>query len=269
MILVAVEDVTERSRAEAERARLLGEAERAMGEAEQANRAKDTFLATLSHELRTPLTALLFRVQRLQRGETDPGRATALRLIEQSAKMQARLVEDLVDVSRIGAGKMALEVGRLDLAAVVHGAVESLGAFDETSPGRPDLALGPSPAWVEGDAARLQQVVWNLVGNSLKFTPAPGRVTVALEIAGGAARLSVKDGGIGIDREFLPHVFEAFAQAEGSTVRKHRGLGLGLAIVRHVVELHGGTVRAESGGPGKGATFTVVLPLADGAAPAG
>jgi signal transduction histidine kinase len=123
--------------------------------------------------------------------------------------------------------------------------------------------------WVEADAARLQQVVWNLVGNALKFTPASGRVTVALDTAGGAARLSVKDDGIGIDAEFLPHVFGAFAQAEGATVREHRGLGLRLAIVRHVVELHGGKVRAESGGPGKGATFTVVLPLADDASSAG
>jgi two-component system, chemotaxis family, CheB/CheR fusion protein len=262
MILVAVEDVTERSRAEAERARLLGEAERAKGEAEEANRAKDTFLATLSHELRTPLTTLLLRVQRLRRGETDPERAKVVALIEQSAKTQARLVEDLVDVSRIGAGKMKLEPHRLDLASVVQGAVEALGALDEGSPGRLDLALGPSPVWVEGDAARLQQVVWNLVGNALKFTPAPGRVALALDTAGGEARLSVKDGGIGIDPEFLPRVFGTFTQGDGSVAREHRGLGLGLAIVRHVVELHRGTVRAESAGIGKGATFTVVLPLA-------
>jgi two-component system CheB/CheR fusion protein len=268
MILVSVEDVTERSATEAERARLLGEAERAKGEAEEANRAKDAFLATLSHELRTPLTSLLLRVQRLRLGETDPQRQRALAKIEQSAKTQARLVEDLVDVSRIGAGKMKLEARRLDLASAVQEAIEALGAFDEGSPGRLDLALGTAPVWIEGDAARLQQVVWNLVGNALKFTAAPGRIRVAVDVAGGEASLSVKDGGIGIDPEFLPQVFGAFTQADGSVAREHRGLGLGLAIVRHVVALHGGTVRAESAGPGQGATFTVRLPLAPVAQPA-
>ncbi|MFL5300928.1 MAG: ATP-binding protein, partial [Anaeromyxobacteraceae bacterium] len=269
MILVAVEDVTDRSRAEAERARLLGEAERAKGEADEANRAKDRFLATLSHELRTPLTALLLRVQRLRLGETDPKRDHVLGQIERSARTQARLVEDLVDVSRVAAGKMKLEPRRLDLASAVQAAVEALGVLDEGSHGRLDLALGTAPVWVEGDAARLQQVVWNLVGNALKFTAAPGRVCVTLDGAGGEARLSVKDGGIGIAPEFLPRVFGAFAQADGSPAREHRGLGLGLTIARHVVELHRGTVRAESAGLGKGATFTVRLPLAGVAKAAG
>jgi two-component system CheB/CheR fusion protein len=267
MVLVAVEDVTERARADAERVVLLAAAEEAKGEAERANRSKDQFLATLSHELRTPLSAILLHAQRLRRADMDPERrARALELIERGTRAQARLIEDILDVSRIGAGKMKLEVRRLDLTALIRAAVETMGAQDETTSLRVDVVLGAASVWVDGDPHRLQQVVWNLLTNALKFTSAPGRIAVSLDTADGQARLRVIDSGIGIAPEFLPHVFSKFAQADGSAARS-RGLGLGLAIVRHVVELHGGSVRAESAGEGKGATFTVLLPLARGVAP--
>jgi two-component system CheB/CheR fusion protein len=263
MILVAIEDVTERSRVETERARLLAEAQRMKGEAEQANRSKDQFLATLSHELRTPLTAILLHAQRLRRDEMDPARrAHAVSLIERSTKTQAQLIEDLLDVSRISAGKMKLEPRRVDLASVVRAAVELVFAQGERRSPEVEVALGGSSVWVEGDPTRLQQVVWNLLANALKFTTAPGRITVRLDTADGEARLRVIDSGAGIAPEFMPHVFGTFTQADSSPTRTRGGLGLGLAIVRHVVELHGGTVHAESAGVGKGATFTVLLPLA-------
>ena len=266
MILVAIEDVTERLHAEGERAswraRLLAEAQRARDEAEQANRSKDQFLATLSHELRTPLTTILLHVQQLRRGELDPARrAHALALIERGTKIQAQLIEDLLDVSRIGAGKMKLDRRRVDLAEVVRAAVDTTGAQD-----RLDVGLGASSVWVEGDPSRLQQVAWNLVANALKFTTAPGRITITLDTDAGQARLRVSDGGIGISPEFMPYLFGTFTQEDSSSTRSRGGLGLGLAIVRRIVELHGGTIRAESAGVGKGATFTVLLPLAVGAA---
>ncbi len=263
LILVAVEDVTERSRAEAERASLLAEARQARDEAERANRSKDQFLATLSHELRTPLAAILLHAQRLRRAELDPAKqAHAAAQIERGTKAQARLIEDLLDVSRIGAGKMKLDPRRLDLAEVVRAAVDTMGAQDESDSLRLDVALGASSVWVEGDPTRLQQVVWNLLTNALKFTAAPGRITVSLNAVDGQARLRVSDSGIGIAPEFMPHVFGTFTQVDGSATRSRGGLGLGLAIVRHVVELHGGTIHAQSAGVGEGATFTVLLPLA-------
>jgi two-component system CheB/CheR fusion protein len=184
-------------------------------------------------------------------------RAHALALIERSTKTQAQLIEDLLDASRVGAGKMKLDPRRVDLAEVVRAAVDSMGAQD-----RLDVALAASILWVEGDASRLQQVVWNLLANALKFTAAPGRITVTLEEYGGQARLRVSDTGIGIAPEFMSHVFDEFTQADSSSTRSKGGLGLGLAIARSAVELHGGTIHAESAGLGKGATFTVLLPLA-------
>jgi signal transduction histidine kinase len=230
--------------------------------AEAANRTKDEFLATLSHELRSPLGSILTWATLFRRRPPDPAQlARGLEAIERNTRLQVRLIEDLLDVSRIVSGKMVLDVSLVDLGAVVQAAVEGMhaaaaakGVHLETDV---DLAVGP----VAGDAARLQQVVWNLVSNAVKFTPRGGRVDVRVDAACSQARLRVTDTGKGVPPEFLPHIFERFHQGDTSTTRNEGGLGLGLAIVRHLVELHGGTVAAESPGPGLGATFTVRLPF--------
>ena len=230
--------------------------------AEAANRAKDEFLATLSHELRSPLGAILTWTTLLRTSDVPPAqRARALEAIERNTRLQVKLIDDLLDVSRIISGKMALEIGLVELTAVVDGALESVRPGAEakgvTIVARIDPAAGP----VSGDAARLQQVVWNLLSNAVKFTPRGGRVTITVEHVEPNVRIRVADTGAGIEPAFLPHMFERFRQADTSTTRTQGGLGLGLAIVRHLVELHGGSVEAESDGPGRGSTFTVVLPL--------
>jgi len=242
--------------------RLLQAEQAARAFAEATNRAKDEFLATLSHELRTPLTAVLGWTRLLSAGLLDPGGARrAAEVIERNAAMQARLIDDLLDVSRIISGTLHLEMQRVELVPVVEAAVESVRAVAQAKSLELRLALDDGAGPVAGDPARLQQVVWNLLSNAIKFTPPGGLVEVRLERDGPRrARLRVADSGEGIAPEFLPHVFERFRQAESSTTRRHGGLGLGLAIVRHLVERHGGGVRAESGGPGRGATFTVELP---------
>ena len=243
---------------------LLDSERAARTEAERAGRMKDEFLATLSHELRTPLNAILGWSQILRRTPNDAaGVAQGLDTIERNARAQTRIIEDLLDMSRITAGKVRLDVQPLDLRAVVRAAVESA---------RPTaLAKGIElveelnfTATAAGDASRLQQVFWNLLTNALKFTPRDGRVTVGLRPAGGTAEVTVADTGRGIHRDFLPHVFDRFRQADQGTTRRHGGLGLGLSIVKQLVELHGGTVRADSSGEGRGATFTVALPQAAG-----
>jgi PAS domain S-box-containing protein len=229
----------------------------------EADRRKDEFLATLSHELRTPLTAMLGWVRILRSSGLDaPTAKRAVEVIERNVKHQGALITDLLDVSRIVSGTLTLEIDVVDMAALVTGVVETMRGAAEAKglavimrPGRVALPL-------QGDAERLRQVVTNLLSNAVKFTPEGGSVTVALTRTRDRVRLAVSDTGEGINAAFLPHVFERFRQADTTSRRTQAGLGLGLAIVRHIVELHGGQVRADSDGEGKGATFTVDLPVA-------
>jgi PAS domain S-box-containing protein len=268
--ILLLEDIGERKRNEAERRlaeqqrdQLLASERVARMEAEHASEVKDLFLATLSHELRTPLNAILGWTQILRSGHRDPEAVDeALDVIERNARAQSVLISDLLDVSRIVAGKVRLETGRLSLADVVSTAVESLRPEAEAKEIRLEEQLDASVA-VFGDAARLQQVVWNLVSNAVKFTPRGGTVEVVLASHGAHARITVRDDGQGIAPEFLPHIFQRFRQGDPSLARRHGGLGLGLSIVRSLVELHGGRVRVHSAGVGQGSTFVVDLPLGE------
>jgi len=241
----------------------LYEAERhARSEAETANRIKDEFLAVLSHELRTPLNPILGWAKLLRTRKNDEATTIrALETIERNAKLQAQLIEDLLDVSRILRGKLSLHIRIVDLKTTITAALETVRLAAEAKSIQLQTVLPNHNLEVMGDGDRLQQIIWNLVSNAVKFTPAEGRVEVRLEQVGFAAQIQVIDNGKGITPEFLPHVFEYFRQADGKTTRVFGGLGLGLAIVRHLVELHGGTVSADSPGEGQGATFTVRLPL--------
>jgi len=241
-------------------------------ELEQANRIKDEFLATLSHELRTPLTAMLGWSRLLRSGQLDEAaRERAVQIIERNAEAQSKLIEDLLDVSRIITGKLRLEVQPVALAPVIETAVNGLRPAAEAKRLRLESALDPAAGPVTGDPARLQQVVTNLLSNAIKFTPEGGRVEVRLERSeaqsGARARIVVSDTGVGIGPDALPHIFERFHQADSSNTRAHGGLGLGLAIVRHLVESQGGSVSAESKGEGLGSVFTVELPLTTAPAP--
>ena len=256
-------DVTDQKRAAAERDRLL-EAERiARAEAERANRAKDDFVAMVSHELRTPLNAILGWTQLMTRGRNDPALIQrGMDVVARNTRLQAQLISDLLDISRIVAGKLQLETRSVDLRSIVG---ESLVTMEEEARSKGvviEQALDDAGALVSGDASRLQQICWNLVSNAVKFTPRGGRVRVGLTFDGPWARVEVADTGVGIRPEFLSHVFDRFQQADRSITRQFGGLGLGLSIVKHLVELHGGTVQAASEGEGKGATFTVTLPVA-------
>ena len=231
--------------------------------AREANRLKDEFLATVSHELRTPLTAILGWASMLRKTEFDRQTAqNALETIERSARAQSQIIDDLLDVSRIVTGKLRLDVRQVEPSSFIDAAVESVRPAAEAKGVRLSKALDTGPTTLSGDPARLQQVVWNLLTNAVKFTPRGGRVEIRLAREGSNVEISVSDSGAGIKPEFLPYVFDRFRQADSSTTRRHGGLGLGLAIVRHLVELHGGTVRAESAGEGEGSTFTVTLPVA-------
>ena len=256
--------------AQSHREQLL-EAERsARAEAERASRLKDEFLATLSHELRTPLNAILGWAQILHRKTPDAHTlAQALDTIERNARAQSRLIEELLDMSRITSGKIGLSPQRLTLAEIIRPAVESFRPAANAKDLRLTVTVEPEAeaTAVVGDAARLQQVVSNLLSNAVKFTPTGGYVDVHAGRRDGLAQLVVRDNGQGIAPAFLPHVFERFRQADGSITRRHGGLGLGLSIVRHIVELHGGAVSAHSDGPGRGSTFTVSLPVAADGAP--
>jgi PAS domain S-box-containing protein len=231
--------------------------------AQEANRAKDTFLATVSHELRTPLTSMMGWAELLKLGMLDEkGKRHALDVIESSARSQAQLIGDLLDISRIISGKLRLEVQPMELAPVIEAAMDVVHPAAEARSIQLVARLSRNLGMVSGDPDRLQQVVWNLLSNAVKFTPEGGRVEVTLRRTTGAhAEITVKDNGAGISPDFLPHVFEHFRQADSTSTRTHGGLGIGLAIVRRLIELHGGTVEAESEGEGRGATFCVKLPL--------
>ncbi|OLD14306.1 MAG: hypothetical protein AUJ01_14045 [Acidobacteria bacterium 13_1_40CM_3_65_5] len=240
---------------------LAGE-QRARRETEEASRLKDEFLMTVSHELRTPLTAIAGWAQMLESGILDDRQKTAaVQAIARNARMQTRLVEDLLDMSRIIGGKLRLDLRSINVEDVIHQAVESVQPAADAKQVVLDTVVDPATVPIVADPERLQQVLWNLLSNAIKFTPSGGRVEARLEPSDGAIDIVVRDTGAGISPEFLPHVFERFRQADVGSRRRHGGLGLGLAIVRHLVELHGGTVSADSEGEGRGATFRVRLPV--------
>ena len=231
-------------------------------QAEEANRLKDEFLATVSHELRTPLNAMLGWTRMLRSGNLNPETVErALEIVERNAKSQAQLIEDLLDVSRIVSGQMPLNVQPVDIAAVIQAAIDSVRLAAEAKSIRFTTILDPLAGPVSGDPTRLQQIIWNLLTNAIKFTPKDGRVRVQLERVNSHLTVTISDNGIGISPEFLPHVFDRFRQADSTLTRLQGGLGLGLAIVRHLVELHGANIEAHSEGEGKGATFVLTFPL--------
>jgi signal transduction histidine kinase/CheY-like chemotaxis protein len=236
--------------------------QRARSEADSANRLKDEFLATVSHELRTPLNAMLGWSRMLRSGRLDEKTsAHALETIERNAKSQAQLVEDLLDISRIVSGRLRLDVAPVEIAPVVAAAIDVVRPTAESRSIRLRSVLDPAAGTVSGDAERLQQVVWNLLSNAVKFTPKGGKVEVRLERVNSHVEIVVSDTGRGIPPEFMPHLFELFRQGDGSMTRSYDGLGIGLAITRRIVDLHGGAIRVESAGEGRGTTFTVELPL--------
>ncbi|MEP6568643.1 MAG: ATP-binding protein [Acidobacteriota bacterium] len=277
-VLSLVLDVSARKQAEEERAALLARERDLRQRAEEADRLKDEFLATLSHELRTPLTSILGWATLIRSGEVDrtENLDRALEIIERNARSQARLIDDLLDVSRIITGNLQLDVHPLNLAPIVAVAIDALRPAADAKGIQIETELDSGNCLVSGDPNRLRQVIWNLLMNGIKFTPRGGRVSLRLEcfseqassstdspsLLSSYVRLTVSDTGDGITPEFVPYVFHRFRQEEGSISRKAGGLGLGLAVVRHLVELHGGNVSAESPGPGNGSTFTVYLPLA-------
>lgn len=231
-------------------------------ELEEANQLKDEFLAVLSHELRSPLNPIIGWVQMLRSGKLDAAKVNyALETIERNARLQTQLIEDLLDISRILRGKVHLNSAPVDLVPTIEAALENIQLAAEAKHMQITTHLEPRGKFIAGDAARLQQILWNLLSNAIKFTPVGGKVEVCLTYADLQAQITVKDTGKGISAEFLPHVFDYFRQADSSTTRNFGGLGLGLAIVRHLTEIHGGTVQATSPGEGQGATFTITLPL--------
>ncbi len=262
LVALVFKDVSEAKRASQERARLFALETAARRQAEEASRLRDEFLATVSHELRTPLTAILGWVQMLRVGGLAPEKqARALETVERNARAQAQLIEDLLDVSSILAGKLRLEVAVVDLRPVVEAALETVRPAADASGVRLQATLA-ADTMVMGDSHRLQQVVWNLLANAVKFTPRAGRVEVSVACRESSVEITVADTGRGIALDFQRHVFERFRQADGATTRAYGGLGLGLSIVRQLVEMHGGTVSVFSEGEGHGSSFTVRLPLA-------
>ncbi len=254
-------DITERKRAEEQRVQFIRE-QQARREAEAANHLKDEFLATVSHELRTPLTAILGWATILSSRKVDTSAAQrALETIVRNARAQARLIDEILDTSRIVTGKLSLEHRSVELVPVIEAAIQAVRPAADAKQIQLDCSLDAATGAVSGDAARLEQVVWNLLANAVKFTPPGGRVKVGLGGVNSMARITVSDTGSGIRPEFLPFAFERFRQDDSSTTRAHGGLGLGLAIVRDLVERHGGTIRAESRGEDQGAAFAVELPL--------
>jgi PAS domain S-box-containing protein len=256
-------DISERKAVEARERRALRQAEIAREQAEAASRSKDEFLATISHELRTPLTAVLGWVRMLGTGELDAAaQRKAMDVIERNVKSQAQLIEDLLDISRIISGKLRIELKPIEPSAIVTAALDVLRPAAELKGIRVQTVMDSSAGPVQGDFQRLQQVVWNLLSNAIKFTPKGGRVHVEVNRDGSQVQISVKDTGAGISKDFLPYIFNRFSQADSSTTRAHGGLGVGLAITKSIMELHGGSISVSSPGEGQGATFTVRLPLA-------
>lgn len=252
----------QRQQAEAERVQLLAEAQAARATAEMANRAKDEFIATVSHELRTPLNAILGWARLLETGDLSKSEiAEAAGVIERNVRAQSQLIEDLLDVSRIVSGKLRLDLRTIDLPEVVRAAVQIIEPTAAAKSIKLECLLDPKAGPISGDSERLQQIVWNLVSNAVKFTPKSGKVQIGLKRANSHVELTVSDNGMGIPADFLPHIFERFTQAQTSSNRSHTGLGLGLGITRHLIELHGGAIYAFSDGPGTGATFSVHLPI--------
>jgi signal transduction histidine kinase/CheY-like chemotaxis protein len=249
-----------------ENVRLLKLERTARQAAEESNRLKDEFLATVSHELRTPLTAILGWSRLLEDGSVDDVVSKqAIETICRNAKAQAQIVDDILDVSRIITGNLYLDLHPVELGPVVRNAINVVRPTADAKGIKIDARLHSSLAMVSGDANRLQQVIWNLLSNAVKFTNSGGRVSVKLSQIGSTVEITVSDTGQGISREFIPYVFDRFRQADSTTTRHHGGLGLGLAIARHLVEIHGGTIKAESAGEGRGATFTIRLPVIEAA----
>ena len=268
-VLSLVLDVSDRVRLEAERTnaveenlRLFQQEQAARATAEQANRLKDEFLAVLSHELRTPMNPILGWSQLLRQGKLNSTKtAHALETIERNAQLQVQLIDDLLDIPRLVQGKLSLEIAPVNLTIIISAALETVRLAAEAKSLSIQTTFPPSATVVSGDAGRLQQVVWNLLSNAVKFTPSGGQINIELAQVGANAQIQVKDSGKGINLEFLPYVFDHFRQEDGATTRKFGGLGLGLAITRQIVELHGGTVAVDSPGEGQGAVFTVQIPL--------
>jgi len=259
--MAVVTDITHRRAAEAERERLLASERAARSEAERANRLKDEFLATVSHELRSPLNAIVGWAHVLKmRGSSDNDYRAGVEAIDRNAKVQAQLIADLLDVSRITAGKLRLDLVQVELGAVVRNAVEAVAEAANTKAIAIERHIQPEAIHISADAGRMQQIMDNLLTNAVKFTPRGGRITVAVGAADGVAEIAVTDTGQGIAADFLPYIFDTFRQEDAATTRKHEGLGLGLAIVKRLVEMHGGSIVARSAGEGAGATFVVRIP---------
>ena len=236
--------------------------QKARAEAEQTNRAKDEFLATLSHELRTPLTTILGWSKILSSNRLNESAATrAATAIERSARSQAQLIDDLLDVSRIITGKFQIDKKNIDLVELIHSSIDMIRPAAESKGIRLEVRLTDNPGPISADFHRLQQVLWNILSNAIKFTPSSGLILVEMQRSNSHASITVTDTGKGITAEFLPYIFERFRQFDSSYTRNQGGLGLGLAIVQHIVNLHGGTVKAESKGEGKGSRFIVKLPV--------
>ncbi|HET9531988.1 MAG TPA: ATP-binding protein [Blastocatellia bacterium] len=253
-----------RKQAEQEREQLLACEQAARAEAEAANRAKDEFLATVSHELRTPLNSILGWTTLLRSGRFDDADAShALEVVDRNARAQSKLVEDILDASRLITGKLNVDFHPVELKPVINAAIDVVRPTADAKNISLELSLGPRVGIVMGDPARLQQIVWNLLSNAIKFTPPGGRVRLEAKRVGGRAEITVSDTGAGISPEFLPYVFDRFRQADSTTTRRYGGLGLGLAIARHLVEAHAGNIEVRSAGEGQGATFIVSLPLGD------
>ena len=258
-----LQDVTQQKLAEEDRMMLLEREKEARNRAEEVSRHKDEFLATVSHELRTPLNSILGWARLLTDTQMDSRTsARAVETIERNARAQSQLIEDILDVSRAISGRLRLDVSTIDLIPLIEAAIDTVRPAAAAKGVRLQSILDPNSGPIAGDPQRIQQIVWNLLSNAVKFTPRDGRVQVRLQRVESHVDLTVSDSGLGIREEFLPYVFDRFRQADSSTTRKFGGLGLGLAIVRHLTELHGGTVRAESAGEGEGATFVVKLPVA-------